>query len=71
MLHLSWVYIVLTRGGPSNRKALLQIVVAVWRPHLCLSTEKDPLCLLRCLNQPLNQLLRLRLSEPLVHPVSF
>lgn len=42
-----WVYTVLTRGGPSNRKALLQIVVAVWSPHLCLSAVKDPLCLLR------------------------
>lgn len=27
-----WVYLVLTQGGPSNRKALLQIVVAVWSP---------------------------------------
>lgn len=42
-----WVCIVLTQGGPSNRKALLQIIVAVWSPIYISSPEKDPLCLLR------------------------
>lgn len=60
------VYIVLTWYGSSDRKATATNACSCLEPHLCPSTEKDPLCLLRCLSLPSNLLLCLRLFENLV-----